>query len=626
MPTVKTYGQRQVMLAPIPGVRKQAHLTAEALGAGTEVAKSRASEEMGAFGATAARIGLQQYAEIREQGQKYQQSVQRLELSNQMSQWKSQQLFTPGTGALYQEGKNSFHLPEEVGGEFDQYTGELEATISDPETRLWFANQKLQEGAQIDLTLRRHVLGESQKYEAEQTQALKQNKANEAIVNALDESAVTRSINDGVLAIQEHAGRMGQSPDAIKDQVRDYQSAVLTGVIDRLITNDQTTTAQKRFTDAKEAGLLDGKALDHLEKALDTATTAKTGLDASTDLWRQYGPKADTDPINLDAMEDAAREQFKDDPKALDATTKYLRERKAAVDASRQDRLEQRAGTLWTSASQGASLADIQRTPEYRALPGKQQAAISDYIVSRAEHDANRKYADEGRAYTERQRAQSTLEQRGWTRYWELSDPRTLSKMSDNGLQMLRGELGDEHVNRLLEQKRKLEGGTEKVHAATIDDDLFKTIAQSAGLKAYGSSTDEQKGMLGQLKNAVETEIDREQQRTGKPLTRDEKERVMQKVIDPKVMLHYSLWPDESRIAATVTNADDRARAYVPLANVPPMALSQFLNYARGLSPDLQHMPEPELRSRFSDRIQHAYALRMMGATRAEIEAAMKGQ
>jgi hypothetical protein len=581
---------------------------------------------MGQFGATAARIGINEYAQIREQGQKYQQSVQRLELQNQVAQWKSQRLFTPGTGALAQEGKNSFHLPEEVGAEFDDYTGELEATITDPETRLWFANQKLQEGAQIDLTLRRHVLGESQKYEAAQTQALLENKANAAIVDALDAPAVTRSINEGILAIQQHAGRMGQSPDAIKDQVRDYQSAVLTGVIDRLITNDQTTTAQKRFTDAKEAGLLDGKALDHLEKALDTATTAKTGLDASTDLWRQYGPKADTDPINLDAMEDAAREQFKDDPKALDATTKYLRERKAAVDASRQDRLEQRAGTLWTSASQGASLADIQRTPEYRALPGKQQAAIADYVVGRAERDANRKYADEGRAYTQQQRAQTTLEQRGWTQYWQLSDPRTLDKMSENSLQMLRGDLGDEHVNRLLSEKRKLGASEDKVRAAMIDDDLFKTTAQNAGLKAYGESSDEQKGVLGQLKNAVETEIDREQQRTGKPLTRDEKQRLMQGVIDQKVMLHYSLWPDENRIAATVTNADDRARAYVPLANIPPVAMSEALNYARSLSPELQRMPEAELRSRFGDRIQHAYALRQMGATRAQVEAAMKGQ
>ena len=121
-----------------------------------------------------------------------------------------------------------------------------------------------------------------------------------------------------------------------------------------------------------------------------------------------------------------------------------------------------------------------------------------------------------------------------------------------------------------------------------IDDDLFKTIAQNAGLKAYGESSDEQKGVLGQLKNAVETEIDREQQRTGKPLTRDEKQRLMQGVIDQKVMLHYSLWPDESRIAATVTNADDRARAYVPLANIPPVAMSEALNYARSLSPELQ--------------------------------------
>jgi hypothetical protein len=301
MPTVKTYGQRQVMLAPIPGVRKQAHLTAEALGAGTEIAKSRASEEMGAFGATAARIGINEYAEIREQGQKYQQSVQRLELSNQMSQWKSQQLFTPGTGALYQEGKNSFHLPEEVGGEFDQYTGELEATISDPETRLWFANQKLQEGAQIDLTLRRHVLGESQKYEAQQTQALKENKANEAIVNALDAPAVTRAINEGVTAIKEHAGRMGQSDDAIKDQVRDYQSAVLTGVILRLSDTHQRAEAQKRFKDAKDDKLLNGPALEKIEKVLAVGTTNEEAQKLADDILAN--PELDT----LAKQQEAAR-------------------------------------------------------------------------------------------------------------------------------------------------------------------------------------------------------------------------------------------------------------------------------------------------------------------------------
>ena len=76
---------------------------------------------------------------------------------------------------------------------------------------------------------------------------MKENKANEAIVNALDAPAVTRAINEGVTAIKEHAGRMGQSDDAIKDQVRDYQSAVLTGVILRLSDTHQRAEAQKRF-------------------------------------------------------------------------------------------------------------------------------------------------------------------------------------------------------------------------------------------------------------------------------------------------------------------------------------------------------------------------------------------
>jgi len=621
MPIVPTYGPRRVTTAPLPGVRKQAHETALSEGAGLAAAQAQRSEAMGNFGAVAANVG----AHLWEQETRRADEVAMLEAQNKLAKWENDRIYNPETGALTVKGKDAMPLAGQIGQEFDQVAGEIEQGLTNPRQRQAFARIKSEKAISLDATLKRHTFGEMQRYEGQELQALVENAQTTAVANANDPRRVGEELTRAVSAIKTHAPRLGLGPEQVQEQVTKIQTATHEGVINRLLVEDKSKAAQAYFAEAKDAGQITGDAIVRIEKALDTAGTAKTGLDTAGELWQQLGPKGDTDPINLDAMEDAARTKFADDPKALDATIKYLRERKAGVDASRQDRLEQRAGSLWTSASQGASLSDITRTPEYFALPGKMQAQLTDYVVGRAEREANRKYAEEGRAYTERQRLEATREQRGWTRYWELSQPATLDKLTENGLNMMRGELGDQHVNRLLEHKRRLGASEDKVRAATIDDDLFKTVAQSAGLKAYGASSDDDKAELGQLKNAVETEIDLAQQRTNRVLTRDEKQTIMRSIVDRKVMLS-SWFTDPEKVAATITNPDDRARAYVPIAKIPPVTISQFINYARGLAPELQRMPEPELRARFGDRIQRAYALRLLGGTRAEIEAAMKGQ
>jgi hypothetical protein len=286
-------------------------------------------------------------------------------------------------------------------------------------------------------------------------------------------------------------------------------------------------------------------------------------------------------------------------------------------------------GGLWSKVAAGAGLTEIQRDPAYLAAPGKVQVQISDYILGKAEREANRAYAQEGRAYTAAQRLEKEKETKGWSRYWDLSDPTTLDKTSEGALQALRGELGDEHVNRLLAQKRALSKSDEAVRAAQIDDDLFKTTAAAAGLHPYAPKEDEtQKQELGQLRAAVEREIDIEQQHKGKLLTRDEKEKVMKRIVDEKVKFNYWFSTPE-KIAASVTNADDRTKAYVPIADIQkdqPKQLSRYLNYARSLGAAQQRMSDDELIRRYSDRFQHAEGLRRLGATDAEIAAAIRGQ
>jgi hypothetical protein len=127
------------------------------------------------------------------------------------------------------------------------------------------------------------------------------------------------------------------------------------------------------------------------------------------------------------------------------------------------------------------------------------------------------------------------------------------------------------------------------------------------------------------LKNDVESAIDIEQRKVGKELTRDQKQKIMHDIVDRKVLLNY--WgPDPTKIAAMVTDPEDRKKAYVPLAQVPAAAITAGLNYVRGISPATGKLTEPQLRALAAPRIQRAYALRLMGGTQAEIEAAMKGE
>lgn len=628
MPVVDLYRQRRVGTNALPGVRMTAAETPLSQGAGLDAARAQKFESLAQLGSRVTAlgqvIGVEQADTVAYEKQKADTLVA-LKTSNDLDTWTATALHDPKTGALQAKGPAALEVTGKVLDDFDQVSGDIAKGLSNDTQRIAFQKQRQGQRLNIQVTLDRHADQEMQRYRSEELQAFVSNQRDTAVANASDPRRVGVALHTAEDAIALHAGVLGLGPDQIQELVDKTRTSVHAGVITELLARQQTKQAAIYFEHAKDE-ITVGDTRAQIEKQLDVATTAQDGLKASESIWSSLGPKTDTDPINIDKMEDVARKQFADDPKALDATMHFLRERKSAVDAGRKDREEQQLGSLWTKVAAGAGLADVARSPDFLAAPGRVQATITDYIVSRAERNANRAYAEEGRAYTREQRGRAAVEQKGWSRFWELSDPKTLDKTSENALQAMRGELGDEHVNRLLGQKRALTKGEDAVRAATIDDDMFKSTAANAGLRPYDSKlTEASKAELGQLKTAVEAQIDLAQQAKGKLLTREEKQTLMQGIVDRKVYLN--VWGrDPEKVAATVTNPDDRTAAYVPVAKIPPAKLSQYLNYARSLGAAQQRMTDQELTTRYSDRLQHAEALRLLGAKDDEIAAALRGQ
>lgn len=638
MPTVR-YGQRKVDLAPLPGVRKTAAATPGSEGAGLAGAqaqaaaiKGRSAEQKAAaiagFGGTVAGAGVDMFAKLQAQEREKADNVALLAAKNQLARWETDRIYDPEKGALTHKGKDAMGLPEQVDQDFVKVTGEIEKGLN---SRQLAQFQKIKGDANVNIhaTVQRHVFGEMQAYAKDELQARIETGTNLIVANAAgkDFRRVSADMQDMTDDFLKNAPSLGLGPAGTKEGVDRIRGAVHSQVIDRLLRDGSTTNGKPDaalYYEEAKGQITDAGTRDKIESALASASVATTGLHTSEALWQQFGPKGDNDPINLDAMETAAREKFKDDPKSLQSTIQMLRERKAGVDASRQDRKEETAGTLWGNVNKGASLQQIQRSPEYLRAPGALQLQVTQHIVKAAEDATDRSYQLGERASATVRRQENDKENAGWAMLWHYDDPAILSQMSDNQVLALTPDLGIEHVNRLMTKKRAIGKNDDTVRAATIDEDLFKSTAQGAGLNAYGTQTESDKAALGRLRNVAETAIDHEQQLSGKSLTRDRKQAIMRGIVDQKVMLDD--WgTDTETIAATVVNPSDRAAAYVPIAKIPGNVVSDYLNYARGLSPAMQRMSDTELRSRFSGRIQRAYGLRVIGATRAEIEAAMQG-
>lgn len=640
MPTVQRYGARKVSTAALPGVRKSAAETDISTGAGLAQAQGQAGvqtgEALGRLGETAANVGLQLGANElrqREEARKKHDALIDMTSQNQLDTAAATLVRDPKTGALLTKGPATLGLTQSVLEKLDQQAGTIAQTLTSDEQRLRFENHRQRVRLQTQITLDNHAQGEMQRWGGQELTAFVANKRDEviAVAPSLGDPAslhATRiQIHDALTAavtqIQTVGPTLGMGPEGIKEAIDKTTTSIHSGVIESLLAQDRTKSAQVYFEEAVAANQIHGEARTKLQDALDTATTATKGLTAADAIWSQHGPKGESDPINLDTMETAARAQFADDPKALRATIQQLRERKAGVDAGRQDRKEQTAGSLWAAVAQGATLADIRRMPEYLKAPGQLQTQISEHIVTEAQQKADRSYTLSQRGEAEKSRLEKQKEDAGWAMLWHYDTPEILAKMTDNQVLALTPDLGIAHVNRLMTKKRALVKGDDTVRAATIDEDLFKSTAQSAGLNPYGAKlSDSEKSALGQLRNTVETAIDQEQQRTGKPLTRDAKQAIMHGIVDRKVMVDR--WGAGEAIASTVVNPKDRAAAYVPLDKIPDQNLTEAVNLIRGFRAYAQTLSREQVLAIYKHQIQRAFAAKLLKLGDAEETARLK--
>lgn len=284
MPVVQRI-QRQVDTAALPGARLSAVENEASSGVDLAQAQGRKDQAIAGFGATVGALGTeitkqQREAADREKDRADQVAV--LNASNQLAMWENQRLYDPNGGALAQKGQGAFDLPEKVGDEYQKLTSDVEAGLGNDRQKEAFQRVKLQRGAELDLTLRRHVYGEMQRYEAGELQAFVDNSVNTAIAHADEPRRIGVELGNAVGAVRTHAKNLGLGPEQVDQQIENITTKTHVGVIENLLAKDQTKAAQVYFEETK--GDIKGEALARIEKAVEEGTLRKQAQTKSDEI------------------------------------------------------------------------------------------------------------------------------------------------------------------------------------------------------------------------------------------------------------------------------------------------------------------------------------------------------
>lgn len=392
------------------------------------------------------------------------------------------------------------------------------------------------------------------------------------------------------------------------------ESQIHTSILAQMLSQGQDAAASSYFNQVKAR--MSSEAVVAVSSKISTAAVEGTAIRAADDVWGTLGPSDLNSPVRLDVMEAWVRDNYGDNPTVAKSVIADLRSRATAHnDAQREFDASNRA-TVLSRFHDGASLADLQLMPEYQNLDGEARMQLRDYVLNTGWTEQQRARAS--REYTEGEKSRA-----GFRAYWELSNPAVLSALTEAQVLALEPEIGQELTGKLMAMRRELNDPS-KVIAASIDTDMFNVIAAEGGLDPYKQKPSaEEKEYLGRLRHRVETVIDQAQQVSGKKLNREEKEILMRREIDRKVIYTEGF---NTSLPAAAVRPDQRQSIYVDINEIPPNWLSGALNYLRSTGQISYELSDEKARVMYKDRLQRAYAVSLTGGSSEEGRAILEGK
>lgn len=268
MPVVQR-AQRQTNIAALPGARRQASETLLSQGAGVERAKQEKAGAVAQLGNQVARLGADLYERIQKEEKESADTTALLKASNRLAEWKNARLYDPEKGAFAQKGENALGLPEQVKGEYDQLTGEIQKDLT-ADQQAMFAKEIANDWQQTDMQVRRHVFGEAQAFKQQELDSNIKNRVSAAQAAYLDPKMVGSELGKAIEAVRVAGPQLGMGKAQLETAERGIRSSVHTGVIYNLLGAEKGEAAKVYFDGVKDQ--IDGAVIDDVKKALEVGT------------------------------------------------------------------------------------------------------------------------------------------------------------------------------------------------------------------------------------------------------------------------------------------------------------------------------------------------------------------
>lgn len=371
MPTVRTL-QRQVEPTGLPSVRRTEATNPIAEGAAV-------GNAIAGFGETIERIGTKALdmhlsAQLRDQheAKRKADTLAVIAYQNQLDAWKTEHVYNPETGALTKRGKDAFGLPEQVDEAFHTYANEQALVLSSDEQKIAGARIRAEEGSRLALEVRRHVDREIHTYTAEELQSRVKNEIEGATRDALEPTRIGGHIVAGEQAIEELGKQLGYGPEQLEEQKTALRSNIHVGVIDRLLSEQQTTAARAYFAEAK--GEIAGTKLGAVEKAI-RAGSVKSEAQKQSDAILAAGGTLTQQREKAKAI---------DDPDVRDAVLSYIEHEEVIREAEERDRTESRGRQVYDLLDTGRGIKAIPATV-WSQMSGEERRAARSYAEHLAE-------------------------------------------------------------------------------------------------------------------------------------------------------------------------------------------------------------------------------------------------
>lgn len=484
----------------------------------------------------------------------------------------------------------------------------LEDSLSNDNQRNLFRKRASIADQGFDGKIYRHIAVESENYQSQVFDAFVQTKRQEAAQGWNKPGVVETALVEMDAAIDRQAERLKLDPLVVKNIKANNESTVHTDTVNLILAEGHDAAAVEYFKAIRER--LVPKDLRELSTKVNTANTYGEAIRAVDDVWAMGGPSNANAPVNMFDMEAAIRDKYQARPEVIKEAIGELRSRASAFNAQQAEQKASYSSTVLNGFNSGRPVSSLVKSPEFLALDG----ATRDSLVAhmRQRQSGNISY-EEG-----------LRERSGMRLYWQYSKPEVISQMSEAQITALEPQMGQRLTGSLLEAHRRIKSSPEKVLSATVDDDMFKFHASGAGLDAYSPKTDTEKAKLGRVKEAVESEISIAQRVKGRELYREEKEEIMKRAIDRKVMVDE--WGRDPAVAAITVMPDEVKDVYVPIKSIPSdWALSQ-VNTMRSNGQVPLNMTDAEALRRMRERLEHGYAVLLTGAPESEIQRIMRGE